>query len=203
METNKEQMRAEFEAWARKECGMTDETFKWARAIDMFEAWQAALAQRVVSEAVHFYRIKNALNEMWHETSAENIELIKSQPQTYHCEFRTLYTTPPAAPVALSDAHARVTAYLDRRAKATQRDSESIHAFDMGPDCGIELLVSDLRAILAAATQPTDAHKRDAERYRKARQGAYRLAISNPTPEEFDAAVDSVAIAAASAKEAK
>lgn len=38
--------------------------------------------------------------------------------------------------------------------------------------------------------------ERDAARYRKARQGAYRLAVGNPTPEEFDAAVDSFAIAA-------
>lgn len=37
---------------------------------------------------------------------------------------------------------------------------------------------------------------RDAKRYRKARHGAYRLAVGNPTPEEFDAAVDSFVFAA-------
>ncbi len=33
---------------------------------------------------------------------------------------------------------------------------------------------------------------KDADRHRKARQGAYRLAVGNPTPEEFDAACDAV-----------
>lgn len=44
-----------------------------------------------------------------------------------------------------------------------------------------------------AASVPDAGLIRDAERYRKARIVAYRLAVGNPTPEEFDAAVDSIA----------
>ena len=51
----------------------------------------------------------------------------------------------------MNDAIERIAAYLSRRQKALGVDKERIHSFDFGPDCGVELLASDLRALLARA----------------------------------------------------
>ena len=51
----------------------------------------------------------------------------------------------------MNDAIERIAAYLSRRQKALGVDKERIHSFDFGPDCGVELLASDLRAPLARA----------------------------------------------------
>ena len=52
----------------------------------------------------------------------------------------------------MSNAIERISAYLSRREKARGIDKENIHGFDVGPDCGVELLASDLRTLLAHAT---------------------------------------------------
>lgn len=47
----------------------------------------------------------------------------------------------------------RISMYLARREKARGIDKESIHGFDFGPDCGIELRASDLRTLLDKVTE--------------------------------------------------
>jgi hypothetical protein len=44
-------------------------------------------------------------------------------------------------------AVARVRAYIERRKKARGTDIEHIHGFDVGPEGGIELLLSDLELL--------------------------------------------------------
>ena len=46
-------------------------------------------------------------------------------------------------------ARKRIAAYLKRRELSRGLDLEHIHGFDVGPDCGVELLASDLRSVLA------------------------------------------------------
>lgn len=57
----------------------------------------------------------------------------------------------------MSTPRERVTAYLERRRNAWGTDFEHIHGFDVGPDCGVELLASDLEAILEAPAIPLPA----------------------------------------------
>jgi len=45
----------------------------------------------------------------------------------------------------------RVEEYIARRKKSRGIDVEHVHSFDVGPDCGVELLLSDIEAILSAA----------------------------------------------------
>lgn len=45
----------------------------------------------------------------------------------------------------------RVEEYIARRKKSRGIDIEHVHGFDVGPDCGVELLLSDIEAIISAA----------------------------------------------------
>lgn len=51
----------------------------------------------------------------------------------------------------MDDVIERIAVYLSRREKSRGIDKENIHGFDVGPDCGVELLASDLRKLLAEA----------------------------------------------------
>lgn len=51
----------------------------------------------------------------------------------------------------VDDAVSRLQAYIERRKKARAIDIEVIHAFDTGPDCGVDLLLSDIETVVATA----------------------------------------------------
>lgn len=51
----------------------------------------------------------------------------------------------------------RVAAYIARRKKDKGNDVEHIHVFDFGPEGGIELLLSDLEALVAGYQPPISA----------------------------------------------
>ena len=65
-----------------------------------------------------------------------------------------LSASPAVQPAAGREEIARVEGYLRRLAKSRQHDQEFIHSFDVGEPSEACLLVSDLRAILAALAHP-------------------------------------------------
>ncbi|MBV8060800.1 MAG: hypothetical protein JO253_04660 [Alphaproteobacteria bacterium] len=64
---------------------------------------------------------------------------------------------PSQAAPQVDPARQRIADYIERREKTAQLDIEHIHSFDLGPDCGVELLLSDLKALVAAPQVATPA----------------------------------------------
>jgi Lar family restriction alleviation protein len=64
-------------------------------------------------------------------------------------------------PSDLAAAIQRVQQYMARRKKARALDFEHIHGFDVGPNCGFELLASDIQSLLAALAKQVPAQEQD------------------------------------------
>ena len=102
----------------------------------------------------HYDQAKKECDEYnAYERSYSNSDYEDRVPEPLFSEdqMRAALAAQTPAQQSAIDAKARVSAYIQRRKNARKIDIESIHAFDMSPEGGIELLLSDLEALLAAA----------------------------------------------------
>jgi len=125
-----------------------------AQAADLRQALSQRLSPQPVGAVVAFEKAAQACNQQADGTNgAYRSACLQCADAVRELRDAALAAQTPAQQGVI-DANTRVSAYIQRRKKARGLDIESIHGFDVSPTEGVELLLSDLETLLAAAPSP-------------------------------------------------